>query len=118
LNAVTEIKQSDKPLSEQFRIVARQFVDADAAARILEELKTTTLEQRKCDLQKKRLPEKCADNFLERTVKSSPEWEDYIREMCNARSKANKLKVHMEVLRMEFSEWQTKNANARQERRM
>ena len=47
---IAEIPEADRPLSEQWRIAARQWVDAEAAAQLLEDLKTTSLEQFKQQL--------------------------------------------------------------------
>lgn len=98
--------------SEQYRIVAKQWVDADAAADILEELKSATLAQLMTELGD--MPVSRA----EMQVKADVEWQDYIRSMVEARQKANKLKVQLEYLRMKFSEWQSENANKRAEMRL
>lgn len=117
LDNVTTLPESDRPLSEQYRIVARAWADADSAASLLEELKGATLEQRKASVMSesgKPMPE----NRAERLVKSSPEWERYIREMCSARSKAGKLRAQLEYFRMRHSEWMAADANARAEMRL
>jgi hypothetical protein len=100
------------PWSEQFRIVAKQWVDADAAADILEELKSATLSQLISD--QGDMPV----NRAEANVKSGNEWQAYIRNMVDARQRANKLKVQMEYLRMKFSEWQSHEATKRTEARL
>jgi hypothetical protein len=103
---------SNLPLSEQYRVAADQWVDADAAASILEELKTATLNQRMLALGE------MAVNRAEMLVKGSPEWRTYIQEMVAARTKANKLKVRMEELRMRYGETQSEEASRRAELRM
>lgn len=103
---------SNLPWSEQYRIVAKQFVDADAAASILEELKSATLAQ--LMMEHKDLPVSRAEML----VKADHEWADYLDNMVEARPKANKLKVQLEYLRMKFSEWQSDNANKRAEMRL
>lgn len=100
------------PWSEQFRIVAKQWVDADAAADILEQLKSATLSQLITELGDMPV------NRAEAKVKSDTEWQSYIRNMVEARQKANKLKVQMEYLRMKFSEWQSHEATKRTEARL
>lgn len=104
--------QSDKPLSEQFRIVAKAYVDLDSAASILEETKTLILSQRMKALGD--MPVSKA----EMTVKASAEWEDFILKMINARTQANYKKYQLEFLRMRASEWQSANANRRAEMRL
>lgn len=100
------------PWSEQFRIVAKQWVDADAAASLLEDTKSAVLAERM---------QAHADqpvNRAEQIVKSSPEWRDHVEKMVNARKAANRLKVQMEYLRMKFSEWQSHEATKRTEARL
>ena len=102
----------DHPLSEQFRIIAKQWIDADAAANILEECKSATLAQRMAA---------CGDvpvSRAEMTVKASQEWTEYLTKMVEDRKKANLLKVHLESIRMRFSEQQSHEATARAERRL
>ena len=103
---------SDLPLSEQFRIVAKKWVDADAAASILEETKSAFLSKKMADLGD--MPVSRA----ELTVKASAEWTDYIREMTTARKTAATLKVQLEYIRMRFSEWQSHEATKRAEMKL
>ena len=113
--AVAQIRplpEEDQPLSEKFRIVAKQWVGLDGAARMLEEAKTATLSQ-----MMKKLGDVPAAH-AERDVKSSEEWRDYIKQMVDARTEANLKKVQLKFLEMKFSEWQSAEANARSERRM
>jgi hypothetical protein len=100
------------PWSEQYRIVAKQWVDADAAADILEELKSATLAQLMTELGD--MPVSRA----EMNVKAGNEWQAYIRQMVEARQKSNMFKVQLEYLRMKFSEWQSHEATKRTEARL
>lgn len=93
-----EMPQRERPISEQFRIVALQYVDADGAASLLEEMKTTTLAQMKTNLME--TEGEMADSKAERLVKSCPDWPEYIQKMVAARTKANKLKLQLEYLRI------------------
>ncbi|MES2602122.1 MAG: hypothetical protein V4602_15070 [Pseudomonadota bacterium] len=100
------------PWSEQYRIVARKWVDADAAASLLEDTKSAFLSQRmqaNADL---------PVNRAEAMIKGSPEWADFIDKMVAARKQANLLKVQLEYLKMKFSEWQSENATKRAEMRL
>lgn len=96
--AAGEMRPADQPLAERFRLASDEWVDLDAAARLLEEMKTTALEQQKAALIIARGP--MADNAAERTVKAGPGWEDYIHRMVDARTKANKVKAHLDYLRI------------------
>lgn len=93
-----DMPEHERSIVEQFRIVALQYVDADGAANLMEELKTTTLEKMKSSL----IAElgEMADNKAERMVKSGEAWTAYIKDMVAARTKANKLKLQLEYLRM------------------
>jgi len=105
-------ERANMPFSEQFRIVAKEWVDLDNAATMLEETKSAVLSQRMAALGD--IPV----SHAERSVKSSPEWLDFVRKMVDARSAANLKKVQMEYLRMKFSEWQSENATRRAEMRL
>lgn len=100
------------PWSEQYRIVAKQWVDADAAANVFEEMKTANLARLMA--QEGDLPVSRA----EMNVKASEAWRSYLKEMLDARKRATLLKVQMEYLRMKFQEWSSENANKRAEMRL
>ena len=103
---------TDLPISEQFRIIAKKWVEADAAHNLLEDTKSAVLAQRMMELGD--LPVSRA----EMQVKASDEWLKHIEAINAARERANLLKVQMEFIRMQFSEAQSAEANARAERRM
>ena len=111
-----EMPENERLLSEEFRLVALAWADADSAASLQEELRSTTLEQWKTELIAKYgdMP----DSHAERRVKAEPRWEAYIRKMCADRAEANKRKAQMEYLRMRFHEWQSREANQRHEARL
>lgn len=104
--------RNDVPISEQYRLAALEWVSMDAAARMLEEGKTTYLAQQKAahgDI---------PDSKAEKLVKSSPQWSDYIKKMVNAKTAANRQKIEVEFLRMRFMERSSEEATNRAERRM
>lgn len=103
---------SDRPISEQYRLVAKSWVDADAAANLLEECKSATLAQKITE--KGDMPV----NRAETLVKASQEWRDYMELMVDARKRANLLKVQLKYIEMQFAERQSAEATARAERRM
>lgn len=103
---------SNAPLSEQFRLAARDWVDKDAAASMLEETKSSVLAQRMGVLGD--IPV----NRAEQTVKASKEWHDWIAGMVNARTAANLAKVKLEWIRMRHSEWQSQAATKRAEMKL
>ena len=114
--SIRPLPERDQPISEQFRLVAVAYADAEAAASLMEELKTTTLETMKSKMiaAQGEMP----DNKSERLVKSSEAWREYIEQMCDHRAKATKLRLKLEYVRMRHSEWQSRDANARHEARL
>lgn len=100
------------PLSEQYRIVAKKWVDCDAAANILEECKSGFLAQQMAgqgDMPVSR---------AEMNVKSSNEWHEYVTKMVEARKQASLLKAQLEYIRMRFSEQQSHEATKRAEMKL
>jgi hypothetical protein len=111
-STVQEMPERERPISEQFRIVARHWVEADKAANILEECKSAVLSKlmmAQGDM---------AVSKAEMLSKASKEWQEHLDMMVSARADANLRKVQMEFIRMQFSEWQSNDANARRERHM
>lgn len=104
--------RNDTPVSEQYRLAAREWVEIDAAARMLEEGKTTYLAQRKAALGE--MP----DSKAEKLVKASPEWADYIKKMVNAKTAANRQRVELDFLKMRHMERTSEEANNRAERKL
>ena len=102
---------NDIPVSEQYRLAALDWVAMDAAARMLEEGRTTYLAQQINLLGE--MPHAKA----ERIVKANPEWADYIKKMVNTKTTANRQKVELDFLRMRAMERNSEEANARSERK-
>ncbi len=100
------------PISEQYRLVAKRWVDAEAAASILEDTKSAFLSQRMAALGD------MAVSKAEMTVKASDEWKQFIGGMIEARKSANLLKVQLEYLRMRSGEWQSAEATRRAEMKL
>ena len=103
---------SNQPLSEQYRVIAKKWVDADNAARLLEETKSAVLSERMAALGDVPV------SHAERDVKASDEWKEFIAKMVSTRSEANRLKLHLEYIRMRHSEQQSFEASKRAEMRL
>lgn len=103
---------SNLPISEQYRLTAKEWVEADAAANLLEETKSAVLSQHMAAMGD--MPVSKA----ELAVKSTANWHTYLSEMVEARKRANLLKVKMEWLRMRFMEWNSENATRRAEMKL
>jgi len=104
--------RNDMPISEQYRLAAREWVEMDAAARMLEEGKTTYLAQQKAALGD--MP----DSKAEKLVKASPQWADYIKKMVNTKTVANRQRVELDYLKMRHMERTSEEANNRSERKL
>lgn len=100
------------PISEQYRIIAKKWVDADAAASILEETKSAVLSKMMVDLGD--MPVSRA----EMRVKASDEWRDMVIRMVEARKCASILKVQLEYIKMKASEIQSHEATRRAEMKL
>jgi len=111
-----EYAMINQPLSEQYRLAALEWVAADEAASLLEETKSATFSE----MVGKILDEnpKIAVNRAETLVKSSDEYKEFVSKMVLMRTKANRLKVQMEFLRMRFMEQNSREASARAEMRL
>jgi hypothetical protein len=114
--APKEIPVPERLLSERYRLAADAWVRADGQARRSEELKTTRLEQLKNALILTDGP--MPDNRAEREIKASPEWEQYIVEMVDARTKANAIKCEIVEIQMIEREQQDRNQTIRAEMRL
>ena len=100
------------PWSEQYRIAAKNWVKADAAASLLEETKSSVLSQ---------MMLKMGDipvSHAEKQAKASYQWVDFLTKMVNAREDANLLRVEKEFLGMRFQEWNSAQANRRAEMKL
>lgn len=104
------------PWSEQFRRTAKRWVDAHAAATLLEDTKSAFLSSRIQDLLREEPG--IALNRAEASVKASDYWQEWVRDMVEARKKADLLKVQLEYIRMRHAEEQSANATKRAEMRL
>jgi uncharacterized protein YgiM (DUF1202 family) len=102
----------NRPLSEVWRLLSKQWVDLDSAASLLESTKSAYLSQRMTALGD--MPVSKA----ELQVKASPEWSEFVTKMVAARTAANLAKVKLEWLKMRFQEQSSHEATARAERRL
>jgi len=103
---------SDIPISEQFRVVAKVWVEADAAANLREETKSAVLA---------RMMIACGDMPVSRAemqVKASNDWHEFVTEMVEARKKASELKVKLDYIKMKYHEQQSAEASRRAEMKL
>lgn len=103
---------NDKPISEEYRLAAKDMVALEAAANLLEESKTATLARLVSD--QGDIPV----NRAETNVKASKQWQEYLKSMVQARHDASLAKVKVKWIEMRFNERQSSEATARSERRL
>lgn len=103
---------NNTPWSEQYHAAARDWVEKEAAADLLEQSKSAVMAQRQSMLGEMPI------NRAEQYVKSSPEWQEYIEKTVGARKEANFAKVKMEYMRMKFQESMSNEANQRTEAKL
>ena len=103
---------SNEPISEQYRVVAKRWVDAEAAASILEDTKSAVLSQQMAALGE--MPVSKA----EMQVKASSDWTAHVEKIVDARKQANLLKVQLEYLRMKSGEQASHEATRRAEMKL
>ena len=101
----------NRPISEIYHDVGTQWADAEAAADIMEDLKSSFLSKQMQEYMA--MDPKMALNRAEATVKASPEWENYVRESVALRKKANYLKVQLMSIKMQSAERASEEANHR-----
>lgn len=109
---VREMPQHERPISEEYRIVAKQWCQLDSAARMLEENKTSRLAE--LMMAEGDIPVSRA----EMRVKASQDWKDYLKAMVDARTAANEKKEQLTYIRFKFAEWQANDATARAEMKL
>jgi hypothetical protein len=102
----------NRPLSEIFREAGESWAEKEFAAQLLEDTKSAVMAQRQTELGD--IPV----NRAEQIVKASPEWVEHIEKIAVARCEANMAKINMEVVRMKYGEWNSREANVRQELKM
>jgi hypothetical protein len=111
-----------RPISERFRLAGIAWANAKREADLIEQMKDPTLEQLKtrelAKLARLEPEKKISESLLERLVKSSPEWEQFIRGMCHAQERANIAWVERRAIELEHMELVDANANYRAERRL
>lgn len=101
-----------KPISEEFRVAAKEWVQISSAADLLEECKSATLSEM---MQKYVSAGDTSVSKAEMLAKSSEEWKTYVRGMVAARKDANMAKVKVDWIKMRHSEQMSSEANNRAE---
>jgi hypothetical protein len=98
--------------ADKYRNLGEIWVDLEAAAQLLEDMKSVVMAQRQAGMGD------MAVNKAEQAVKASPFWETYVNNIVEARKAANLAKVQLEALKMDFTVWNSEQANERAEFKM
>lgn len=99
-------------LTEQWRDAADKWVDADDAARMLEDTKSAMLAKWMAELGD--VPVSRA----EQSVKASVRWKTFVESTVKARTVAEKLKIEMKYLEMRRMDERSEEATHRVEARL
>lgn len=102
----------NKPWSQKYREAASDWVDKEAAAKLLEETKSAVMAQKQSKLGD--IPV----NRAEQIVKASDDWYNHIEKIVEARRIANLAWVEVEYIKMRFNEFTNEEANHRAEARL
>jgi len=111
-SAFREIPEDQQPLSEQYRIASKAYVKAKSVAKLAEDLKPSKfalMMSHHNDL---------AVSRAEIAVRSSPEWQQYIRSVVAATEDADMARAKVKWIEMRFQEWVMQQAGSRKEREM
>lgn len=109
---MTEFGDNSPPPSQVYHEAGLDWADKEAAASLLEDTKSAVVAKWQAELGD--IPV----NRAEQQVKIQPRYTELVEQIVEARRQANIAKVVLEVRRMEWGEWQNKEANARQEMKM
>jgi hypothetical protein len=93
-------------------VMGEEWAEQDAAARLYEELENSRLAQLTLEVI---AAERCSRVQAEQTAQASDEYQQHIRDMVEARRKANRLKVRWESAKMWVELMRSQNANRRAE---
>jgi len=111
-----EMPESERPISERYRLLSAQHRDAKKVFKLKEEHKTRELAKITRDIQEKAggIPH----NRAEMLAKCTDEWGAYFDALVEWEVDTDYLKHCYKALEIEHSEWMDAGANARRERQM
>ena len=114
--APAEMPERERPISEEYRIAAKEWVQAKKAFRLLEEMKKINMARMKNALIQER--GKMSDAQAERLCLVTDEWAEIVNELVEAEAACDFARVKMKWVELRYGEWQSDDANARKERHM
>ena len=111
-----DMPEHERPLSEQFRVVAKQHVAARKQARYMERTRSAMRDRMVARVMSESSVKTTKAEALFR-VQISDEWLQYNRDLADAEEKADILFAQKEYIALVQWERNNENANARHERR-
>lgn len=107
-----DMPERERPISELYRIVAKQWAAADAAARYLDDMSSTVKSQIFLTITDTSVAR------AEHMARAHPDYIEHLETVRAAREKANLLFGQKKYYEIKHSEWQSDEANQRKERGM
>lgn len=104
--------ESERPISEEYRLASKEYVKAKSAAKLAEDLKPSKfaeLMQRHHDI---------AVSRAELAVRASQEWKDHVASVVAACEDADLKRAKVKWIEMRHQEWVMNQSAARREREM
>lgn len=111
-SGIKMMDEDERPLSEQYRIASKAYVKAKSVAKLAEDLKPS-----KFAVMMQNYPD-LAVSRAEIAVRSSPEWQQYVRSVVAAAEDADMARAKVKWIEMRFQEWVMQQASARKEYEM
>jgi len=111
---VRDIPERERSIAEQYRIAADEWAEADAAYYALDNMRTALI----ADLVLKQVESGTPVSRAEHIARASQEHRDHVSKTADLKRRANKARGRMESLKMQFSVWNSQDANNRQQYRM
>lgn len=107
---------SNQPLSEQYRLAAKEWVGLQKAADLLEDTKNDQLAAL-IEAEISKNPD-LAHNAAERKVRASEHWQRCRENIANANEAARTARIKVKWIEMRFQEWQSYEATKRAEMKL
>ena len=96
---------------ERYRLACRAWVDKQKAADLLEDTSKIVFQEIASGI------EASSEAAKNRLATISADWKDHMAKTTQAKHEAREARMAVKIREMEFSAWQSENANARNERR-
>ena len=110
------MESDNRSWADRFRAQGEKWADLHNAAQLLDDMKGVVFAQKVNALLAN--DPKMAVNRAENEIKSSDDWEEYVRSCVAASHQDNLAKIELEFMKMKLQEYQGQQANELQELKM